>query len=65
MAGLVCQCSDTMMASCDVTGSGDGLSALLGCVALVVWMARSQGCCDGYESSDGEELGETAKSMYT
>ena len=34
MTGLVCQCSDVMMASCDVD-TGDSLGSLLLCVALL------------------------------
>jgi hypothetical protein len=65
MAGLVCQCSDVMMASCDVDSAGGGsLCALLLCMLLAAWAGRSMGCCDGYES-DAEEETDASKSMFS
>ena len=65
MAGLVCQCSDVMMASCDVdTGGSQG--ALLLCVLLLAYGAHWWGCCDAYES-DSDEEGDTdaTRSMFS
>ena len=62
MAGLVCQCSDVMMASCDVdTGGSQG--ALLVCVALLAYAAHWWGCCDGYDSD--EEETDASRSMFS
>ena len=65
MAGLVCQCSDVMMASCDVD-TGDSLGSLLLCAALLAYAAHWWGCCDGFES-DSDEEGDTdaTRSMFS
>jgi len=64
MAGLVCQCSDVMMASCDVdTGGSQG--ALLLCVALLAYAAHWYGCCDGYDSDEEEEETDASRSMFS
>ena len=63
MGGLVCQCTDTMMASCDVDSAGSDLFVLLLCAVFAVWAGQSLGCCDGYESEDEEET-DASRSMY-
>ena len=59
----MCQCSDTMMASCDVDSAGCDLFVLLLCAVLAVRAGLSLGCCDGYESEDEEET-DASRSMY-
>jgi hypothetical protein len=64
MGGLVCQCTDTMMASCDVDEGGSLIAMLLLCMALAVWAWQSLGCCDGYESESDEET-DASRSMFS
>ena len=64
MAGLVCQCSDVMMASCDVD-TGDSLGSLLLCVALLAYTVHWWGCCDGYDSDEEEEETDASRSMFS